>query len=363
MENKRCKVDPVKGSAENVLTSAVLLPVISSFSQHCLDVCPDLYTVFDMNEIDKFWEDYIDHHDYRGRAYYGHVLMSLHRRHVANGYLAPLDYTYARPTEDDEDSDATLLSGDYDDDSHKDFDKVDVDALVAQAKASDVDALALLRALKIRARIDEYLTRLRTDFEAVAGLGGDDDKTISGFRPIMFKHMCLQGKKTWGRDELAAIFGEARVMFNEDGAGLPPGLASHWLNMNVNSGECRACALSKLPVEQWLPSDGDNEFDASCMINEGKEDICRIYGLHPKMGDDDHLEEALGQLHWNKDEHLMMCSDAILPLRQFMTTELHDVKLVQIGLIPGAPRIGTSLAAGLTDDGYLVGAYFIFTWW
>ncbi|OQS00869.1 hypothetical protein ACHHYP_02228 [Achlya hypogyna] len=292
-----------------VLTSSVIMPVISSFTEHCSDLCPNLYKVFDVSEVDESW-------DWTGEIDTNKVL-------------------------------------------NFNFNEADVVALVAQAKASVRDAQALRQALRVRASIDDFVTRLHTDFQETAGLETIGGRIVSGFNAVMFKHDCLHGKKTWGRDEMAVIFGEARLKYRDDGAA---SLAAHWLNMDINSGSCRACALSRLPPDQWLPQDGDEDPVLSDVLLR-MEDICQIHGIHPKMCFDDNLERVFEELAVASDDQQRMCSDVILPLQQLMVGALHDVKFVQVGQIDDDLRISTSLVAGLTDGGYLVGAQFTFIWW
>ncbi|EQC39208.1 hypothetical protein SDRG_03413 [Saprolegnia diclina VS20] len=331
--NKRvCRIEDV---AVTVLTSPPLLELIASYSDHCARLCPDLYEVLDLDTVDEDWRRLSN----CARSDEKYIVASLHKRLVNNGYLGPL------PVPDDDDE-IYLQYREH---------------LVAAAMASNVDSRALYTALRHRNRIGAWLARLKPEF-------GEYTSRLSGqkyhyFQPVLFQHDLLIDKTTWGRSEVAAIFGDDdNVVYSRNNTHLGNSLMAHWLNID-DAGCCRLCTLP----QRLATLQEDDNYEGGCMSWDSDwKRFCTMFGIHPGTcsthdwfeGVYNHEYEDVCEKLGNLDEEEPLCAQLIRPLKAYMREHLRDAKIVQIGDC-GYSETVTLLVAGLSDAGYLVGAYVV----
>ncbi|KAF0699173.1 Aste57867_10225 [Aphanomyces stellatus] len=241
------------------------------------------------------------------------------------------------------------------------------DDLIVRAKASVTDHDALYRALQVHHKLGEYATSIKEEYKQEAA-GGVLVFEMFNVGAVMFQPDCRVDarKTTWGADDVAKIFGvtsipepergggkgmawtpRPKVVFLDDGQGVPPGLGWHFFN--IVQGDCRFCAAAD-------SVHSSNANDESETVTNGSGDAClSAMGLDAKTCAYSSEDSAVDALINNSEQHRAFCSNVVRPLTAYMDATLTDVKFVTILSHHRCEPDGMSFLGGLTADGYLVG--------
>ncbi|OQR94113.1 hypothetical protein ACHHYP_01694 [Achlya hypogyna] len=309
--------------AAAVLTNPELVAVITDYSANCLELCPELYEVLDMDDIGSgtFEEQ-------------EQALMRLNGRYVANGFV-----------------DANLNPDD----------DVDAEELVERAKASVTDFKALHRALQVRQKLAEFADLIKDEHERPAA--GIEQYDFCKAGPIIFQPTFLVDPTsgTWGREDLIKIFQNDELAI-QDGRGVPNGLGWHYWNVLSSNDHCAYCAAAEGidPDNEALRDDSGGYGDGEPKVSDAWKSFMEEKGLDSRAFLS-WRSYAYERLVSEKDEHVEFCTRVVRPLKAYLESNLADVKLVTIDYRDDCDQIAsTSFVGGLTTDGYLVGIYFCF---